>query len=136
MKKNFAGGLALLLLLCASCTTPTSAPQDGSSVPQKISGTTPLDWSRRLAESEMARKGDTLAWTPNGKAKWDYAAGLFELSLLKLSEATHDKRYEKFSETAVGSFIEPDGTIETYHRNEFQLDALNSGRTALERLLA
>jgi len=132
MKKNFAGGLALLLLLCASCTTPTSAPQNASSLPPKISGNTPLDWSRRLAESEMARKGDSLVWTADGKAKWDYAAGLFELSLLKLSGATHDKQYEKFSETALGSFIETDGAIQTYHRNEFQLDAMNPGRTALD----
>jgi unsaturated rhamnogalacturonyl hydrolase len=132
MKINFAGGLALLLLLCASCSTPISAPQNGSSAPQKISGTTPLDWSRRLAESEMARKGDSLVWTANGKAKWDYAAGLFELSLLKLSQATRDQHYEKFAETALGSFLGADGTIQTYHRNEFQLDAMNSGRTALD----
>lgn len=130
MKRNFAG--LLLLLICAGCTTPDSGPQGFAGTPQKISGSSPLDWSRRMAESEMARKGDSLAWTPDGKAKWDYAAALFELSLVRLSDATHDTRYLKYADKALGSFIEPDGTIETYHRNEFQLDALNPGRTCLE----
>ena len=132
MKLNFAGQLLLLVLMCAGCATPSSAPQKSSGTLSEFSGTTPLDWSRRLAESEMARKGDSLIWAPNGKAKWDYAAGLFELSLLKLSAATHDQHYEKFAEKALGSLIEADGTVETYHRNEFQLDAMNSGRTALD----
>jgi unsaturated rhamnogalacturonyl hydrolase len=130
MKINFA--CLSFLLLVAGCATPGTAPEKGQTTPLKISGNTPLDWSCRLAESEMAQKGRSLTWTPGGTAKWDYAAGLFELSLVKLSEATHDKQYEKFAAAALGSFLEPDGTIHTYHRNEFQLDALNSGRTAME----
>ena len=85
MKSNFAA--LLFLLLCAGCATQSSAPQKASGASQKFSGATPLEWSQRLADSEMARLGDTLVWKPDGKAKWDYAAGLFTLSLLKLSEA-------------------------------------------------
>jgi unsaturated rhamnogalacturonyl hydrolase len=122
MKLNFAG--LLLPLLCASCATH-------SPTPQTVAGATPLEWSQRLADSEMARKGDSLVWKPGGKAKWDYSVGLFTLSLLKLAEATGDARYQKFSEDAIGSFIEPDGTIHTYNRDEYQLDSLNSGKTLL-----
>src|ERR1035441_1183109 len=119
MKMNFTytGLLPALLLFCASCATTVA--------PQKFSGATPLEWSVRLADSEIARRGDSLAWKPDGKAKWDYTAGLFTLALLKLNEQTHDARYKTFAQEAIGSFISPGGQIQTYNRNEFQLDALN-----------
>jgi unsaturated rhamnogalacturonyl hydrolase len=125
MKLNFArtGFLPALLLVCTSGATIAA--------PQKFSGTTPLEWSVRLADSEMARRGDSLAWKPDGKAKWDYTAGLFTLALLKLNEQTHDARYKTFAQEAIGSFISADGKIQTYKPEEFQLDALNPGKTAL-----
>lgn len=122
MKINITGWL--FVLFCAGCATH-SAP------PQKISGATPLEWSQRLADSEIARRGDSLAWQPGGKAKWDYTAGLFTLSLLKLNGQIPTPRYVEFAEAAIGSFISDAGAIQTYNRNEFQLDALNPGKTAL-----
>src|ERR1700761_6238090 len=86
-----------LLILSGACSTGTNH--------QKYSGATPLEWSVRLADSEMARRGDSLAWSPQGRARWDYAAGLFTLSLLKLDEQQHDPQYLLFSEKDIGSFI-------------------------------
>ena len=116
---------ALLGWLAVSCAT-TPAP-----APKKFSGATPLEWSQRLADSEMARRGDSLAWTPGGKAKWDYTAGLFTLALLKLNAVTPTPRYVAFSRQAIGSFILTDGKIATYKPEEYQLDALNPGKTVL-----
>ncbi len=121
MKIDFARVSLLLCLvsLCASCATNTIAPQ-------KYSGATPLEWSQRLADSEMARQTKT--------PKWDYTMGLFTLSLLKLNEQVPDARFVKFSEDKVGSLIAPDGSIQGYKPEEFQLDALNPGKTALALL--
>jgi unsaturated rhamnogalacturonyl hydrolase len=113
-----------LVLLAVSCATNNVAPK-------KISGATPLEWSVRLADSEMARRGDSLAWKPDGKAKWDYTAGLFTLSLLKMNEVTPTPRYVEFSQQAIGSFISADGNVQTYRPEEFQLDALNPAKTVL-----
>jgi unsaturated rhamnogalacturonyl hydrolase len=126
MKMNFARAALLLVLfsLCASCATQSASSQ-------KFSGATPLEWSVRLADSEMARRGDSLAWKPDGKAKWDYTAGLFTLSLLKLNESVPDGRYVAFATNAIGSFISPEGKIQTYKPEEYQLDALNPGKTVL-----
>ena len=121
----------LLVWLCAGCATENPAPPKAAAAPRQFSGATPLEWSQRLADSEIARRGDALAWQPDGKAKWDYAAGLFTLSLLKLNEQVPTARYVDFAGQAIGSFISPNGIIQTYHRDEFQLDALNSGKTAL-----
>ena len=57
--------------------------------------------------------------------------GLFTLSLLKLNEQIPDARFVKFSEDKIGSLIAPDGSIKGYKPEEYQLDALNPGKTAL-----
>jgi unsaturated rhamnogalacturonyl hydrolase len=86
-----------------------------------------LEWSVRMADSEIARSGDSLAWTEGGKAKWDYTTGLFTLSLLKLDAS----RYREFVETTIGSFITADGHIRGYKPEEYQLDHINPGKTVL-----
>ena len=89
---------------------------------QTFSGATPLEWSVRLADSQMARATNS--------PKWDYTMGLFTLSLLKLNEVSPDERFVKFSADKVGSLISSNG-IQGYKREEFQLDALNPGKTLL-----
>ena len=101
------------------------------SLPRNFAGATPLQWSVRMADSEMARRGDKLAWKENGTTKWDYTTGLFTLSLLKLDERVHDPRYAQFAENAIGSFIAEDGSIHGYQPKEYNLDNVNPGRTAL-----
>ena len=118
------------LALAAVCSTLVSCATNVSP-PQKFSGATPLQWSARMADSEIKRLDDSPVFKPRGKAKWDYTVGLFTLSLLNLSAQTHDARYENFSENVIGSFISPDGKIQGYKPEEYQLDALNSGKTAL-----
>jgi unsaturated rhamnogalacturonyl hydrolase len=92
--------------------------------PRSFAGATPLEWSVRLANSEMARQTNS--------PKWDYTMGLFTLSLLKLNEPVPDERFVKFSEAKVGSLVSPDGTVKGYKPEEFQLDALNPCKTVLE----
>ena len=84
-----------------------------------------------MADSETARRGDKLAWRPGRNVKWDYTAGLFTLSLLKLNEKVPTPGYVAFTKDAIGSFVGEDGSIQGYKPDEFQLDALNPGKTVL-----
>jgi unsaturated rhamnogalacturonyl hydrolase len=97
----------------------------------QFNGARPLRWSVHMADSEMARRGDSLAWKSGGMAKWDYTTGLFTLALLKLNKSMPDARYVAFVTNAIGSFISENGNIHGYKVEEYQLDALNSGKTAL-----
>ena len=99
--------------------------------PADFNGATPLQWSERMADSQMARVEGKLAWKPTGGGKWDYTAGLFTLSLLKLNEQIPNPAYVAFTTNAIGSFISTDGNIEDYHPAEFQLDAMNPGKTVI-----
>ena len=118
----FVGLLWVLLAGNRSAAQPAPAPAPV---------VTPLAWSQRLAFSEMARRGDSLAWQANGKAKWDYTAGLFTLALLQLNAVAPDARYVPFVEQAIGSFVNSNGVIQTYKPEEYQLDAINPGKTLL-----
>ncbi len=122
MKLKALGWLGLLAVTGCILVSPS---------PKHFAGIAPLVWSQRLAASEMARRGDSLAWKPHGKAKWDYTAGLFTLALLKLNEVAPDARYVAFSRNAIGSFVAEDGRIATYKMSEYQLDAINPGKTLL-----
>ncbi len=131
MKKTSEFGFAIcrssfvifVLVLLASCATVTT--------PGKFSGATPLRWSQRLADSEMARRGDSLVWKPGGKAKWDYTTGLFTFALLQLNEQSSHPRYLGFAENTIGSFITPDGKINGYKPEDESLDNIAPGRTVL-----
>ena len=102
-----------------------------AATPQTFSGATPLEWSVRVAGSEMARRGDAPAWKPAGRPKWDYSVGLFTLALLKLNGQVNNPGCVTFTTNVIGSFITDSGEIQTYRAGEYQLDSLNSGKTAL-----
>jgi unsaturated rhamnogalacturonyl hydrolase len=121
MKRIFA-----VIFLIAPVLHAADAPQS-----REFAGSTPLQWSVRMADSEMARRGDSLAWKEGGTAKWDYTTALFTLSLLKLHERAHDPRYVAFAENAIGSFIATNGTIHGYKIEDYSLDNIDPGRTAL-----
>ncbi len=84
-----------------------------------------------MADSETARRGDKLAWREGRNAKWDYTAGLFTLSLLKLNQVVPTPGYVEFSQDAIGSFIKPDGSIQGYKLEDYNIDNIAPGKTVL-----
>ena len=123
----------MILCLTAMLIAPVCRAIDNSSAatPKEFGGATPLQWSVRMADSETVRRGDSLAWRPGRTVKWDYTAGLFTLSLLKLNEAVPTPAYVEFSKDAIGSFIADAGTIHGYQPEEYNLDDVAPGRTAI-----
>ena len=115
-----------LLLLSAS---PGCAAEMNSTT--SFNGATPLQWSERMADSQIARLDGRLAWKPTGGGRWDYTAGLFTLSLLKLNEQIPNPSYVAFATNAIGSFISDEGNLKDYHPDEYQLDAINPGKTVI-----
>ena len=122
-------GIALGLAATAGAAEPAQSHEFG--------GATPLQWSVRMADSEIARRGKTLEWQPGGKAKWDYTVGLFTLSLLKLEEGLRpgaegkSGTYRQFATSVIGSFIGPEGQVQGYKLEDYNLDNLNAGKTVL-----
>ncbi len=115
---------AIILLAIILCSNAQSKPQ------QEFNGATPLQWSQRMADSQMARLGSKLSQSQGGK--WDYAASLFTLSLLKLNGQTSCPPCVAFATNAIGSFIASGGSIQGYNSAEYQLDSVNPGKTIIE----
>jgi unsaturated rhamnogalacturonyl hydrolase len=100
---------------------------------EKFSDATPLEWSRRLAHSEVARRDDTLFFGGAPRAKWDYTSTLFGLSLVKLAAATGDTSLADFGYKTAESFLAPDGSIRTYNFDDYSLDNIPGGKLLLLR---
>lgn len=100
-------------------------------LPQQFGGATPLDWSQRMARSEMQRYGDKLFHGGAPRARWDYTTTLLGLSLMKLSERTNDPSYGEWGLKTATTFIAEDGTIRTYRREDYNIDMIPPGKLLL-----
>jgi len=107
--------------LLAARTTPLRA----------IEPVSPLAASQRMAQSEIERRGNTLAYGGAPKAHWDYTSGIFAFALLRLGEADGDARDLAYATHLIGSYIEDDGTIRTYPNEQHSLDGIAPGRAVL-----
>jgi rhamnogalacturonyl hydrolase YesR len=94
-------------------------------------GLSPLEWSVAMADSEIARLGDKRAWREGRNVKWDYTAGLFTLSLLKLNQFVPDAQFVEFSKDTIGSFITQDGGIQGYKMEDYNIDNIAPGKTVI-----
>lgn len=108
-----------------------SASAPAEVVPHLFRDAAPIEWSQRLASSEMARRGASLGKDGAPKARWDYTSGLFAHSLMELGRETGDERFTGFAQGLTGSFISPDGAISTYREEEFNIDMILPGRAVL-----
>ncbi|MBN2426208.1 MAG: glycoside hydrolase family 88 protein, partial [Calditrichaceae bacterium] len=91
-----------------------------------------LSWSVKMADSEMERRGNSLAFGgSNPKAKWQYTTGLFLKSMLDLWQVTNDSKYFEYVKNVMDSFIEENGSIKTYKMTEYNLDKINPGKVLL-----
>lgn len=98
----------------------------------------PLEISTRLAESEMARRGDSLGkggWDAQATrpSVWNYTTGLLMQSLDELATATGERRFADYGRRTIDSYLGADGTIDGFDESEFNIDAINSGKM-LQRL--
>ncbi|HEU5078625.1 MAG TPA: glycoside hydrolase family 88 protein [Opitutaceae bacterium] len=100
-------------------------------LPATFSDATPLTWSQRIADSEIGRRGESLTYKEGGRAKWDYAAAFFELSLFKLTGVTQETRYADYATKSLSSFITPEGGIHTFKVEDYNLDNIPGGRVLL-----
>jgi unsaturated rhamnogalacturonyl hydrolase len=128
---NRSSGLSFPLFFLAGLCAAAAVRAADLPLAREFAGATPLQWSVRLADSEIGRRGETLTYKEGGSAKWDYAVGLFTLSLVRLGETLNEPRYGKFAGSVIGSFINPDGQIHGYRLEDYNIDSINSGKTAL-----
>ncbi len=124
-----AGGAALAMLLLASLSARAAeaapAAIAAAPTPAKFSGATAVEWSARMADSEVKRQGGA------AKPKWDYTDALFATSLLQLGDATNKPAYGDYAAALIGGCVAADGTIAGYKAGNHTLDDIAPARVLL-----
>lgn len=119
---------AALALLAATLLPSATAAEPV----ETFAGATPLEWSARLARSELARQNGALEAGATAKSRWDYTSGLFAFSLQQLAARTGDTALRDAGDRIVTTYVAPDGTIATYRFEDFNIDMVTPGRALLE----
>lgn len=107
-----------------------------NAVSARLDALAPLEISKRLAASEMARRGDSLArdgWDALSQrpSVWSYTTGLLMQAMDALGTATGEARFTDYARRTIDSYVADDGTIATYDASEFNIDNINSGKMLL-----
>lgn len=123
----------LFTLTLAGAAVGTSIFAADPSAARRFQDATPLEWSQRMAKSEMTRRGEKIFPGADSRARWDYTTSLFGLSLLKLAERTGDRSFAEYGARTAESFLNPDGTIQTYQAADFNIDMIPPGKVLLFR---
>lgn len=93
---------------------------------------TDLPWSKRIADSFLLRHPENVTYdTGFTERKWNYEQGLMLWALHQMTLYTNDEKYDAFLEANLDQYVESDGTITTYRRDDYNLDLVAPGRALL-----
>jgi unsaturated rhamnogalacturonyl hydrolase len=78
-------------------------------------------WSVRMVESVMARH-------PLLSRRWHYEPGVVLLATYQVWQETGEQRAYDYVRANIDRFVTPDGEIQTYRLEEYNLDQINEGK--------
>lgn len=95
-----------------------------------------LNWSERLAASEMVRQTPYYAYggwdyERQRPSKWEYTTGLQLQAYDDLLKVKPNAQWQQVLTDVIDSFITSDGDIRTYKLSNHNIDSLNSGNMLL-----
>lgn len=95
-----------------------------------------LEWSRRLAQSQLDIWGDHLVYgsfdqDQRIRARWGYTTGLMALAYDELGKAAGFPHFQEQAHRIISSFIDEEGGIHGYRFDAFNIDEINSGKMVL-----
>jgi unsaturated rhamnogalacturonyl hydrolase len=122
LKLNRTCLLLVMIGLVFSQCTPSKKADDTVEAP---SG---LEMAKRMADSEMVHfpKASTVDFNPEGK--WSYTPGLVSFAMMELYEVSGDETYYEYAKGYADQFINEEGVITQYKREDFNIDNINSGK--------
>ncbi|SNY54369.1 Rhamnogalacturonyl hydrolase YesR [Arsukibacterium tuosuense] len=97
-----------------------------------------LNWSERLAQSEMTRQTPFYAyggWDYERKrpSKWEYTTGLQLQAYDDLLKLRPNPEWQQVLTDVIDSFVTEDGDIRTYKVSNYNIDSLNTGNMLLRK---
>lgn len=116
-----------LLLLVISCNTTR----------KKTASDLKLKWSVRMANTIMMTSDSLINYetinNPNRRyntGQWDYDVAFLALAMKRLSE--QDTAYAIYGDAYINHYIQEDGEILNYNKEEFNIDKVNPGKNLFD----
>lgn len=106
-------------LLFSACASGTGDPGRGEKEEK---------WSLRMANTVMA-KSDSLVYYVDRNPRWAYDVAFLGMAIDRLGEA--DPRYSAYMKDWVDYFVQPDGSVTDYRKDEYNLDRIFPGRNIM-----
>ncbi len=106
-------------LLFSACASGTGDPGRGEKEEK---------WSLRMANTVMA-KSDSLVYYVDRNPRWAYDVAFLGMAIDRLGEA--DSRYSAYMKDWVDYFVQPDGSVTDYRKDEYNLDRIFPGRNIM-----
>lgn len=110
--------LSLIFILVIFCGSVSSQEL-------KLNG---AEMAARMADSEMKQFPDPWTVDFNPKPVWNYTQGLIAQSMIRLWSVSQEESYFRYAEKYASHFIDSTGSIKGYKPEEFNIDAVNSGK--------
>ncbi|GAB2530746.1 glycoside hydrolase family 88/105 protein [Spirosoma aerophilum] len=85
-------------------------------------------WSVRMADSDMIRNPKGWMLDFSKVPRWNYCHGLVCSALEQVWKESSDEKYYAYIKEYADDMINPDGTIKTYTLEQYNIDAVNSGK--------
>ena len=112
-------GLLILFFMLPACGL-TTHENKGISANSK--------WSVRMANTVLARS-DSLVYYVDRNPKWAYDVAFLGMAIDRLGNV--DQKYSDYMKDWVNYFVQPDGSVIDYRKDEYNLDRIFPGRNIL-----
>ncbi len=112
-------GLLILLFTLPACGL-TTLENKGISANSK--------WSVRMADNVISRS-DSLVYYVDRNPKWAYDVAFLGMAIDRLGNV--DQKYSDYMKNWVNYFVQPDGSVIDYRKDEYNLDRIFPGRNIL-----
>lgn len=100
---------------------------------QNKTGITPIEWAKKMADSDQKRVPNPVFLDGVKFPKWNYTNGLVTLANQKLYEYTEDQKYWDYGVLYADQLIDKEGKIlGGYELKKYSLDLINSGKILFE----
>ena len=87
-----------------------------------------LEMAVKMADSEIKQFPEPWTVDFNPQPVWNYTQGLIAYSMIKVWNANGNETYYNYAKTYADKFIDKDGVISQYKLDDYNIDAVNSGK--------
>lgn len=116
------GGVIILIIMLSACNFQSQSKKERSH------GPVDAKWSVRMANTVIGRS-DSLVFYVDRNPEWAYDVAFLGMAIDRLGNI--DKVYSKYMKDWVNYFVQPDGSVIDYRKDEYNLDRIFPGRNVL-----